>query len=328
MKKLPSIKEIRKIISNHPIVMGLINWTQRKSFPGFFKVPIYDVFVFIRNEIKRFAIVTRANSMAFSFFLSLFPSILVLLTLLPFFSEYFFSYLPGGKDVLPVLETNIEMVMPGNAGDMLFSTIEDITTRPRADLLSFGFLLAMIFASNGMLQMMRSFEKSHEKIFIRRSGIQKRLISIGLTFLLGILLIASVVLVILGNFLIGLLSDYIKLDWFGEVAISFLRYFAIVALFYSVIAVIYRFAVPTVKPFRIFTPGATVATLLSILSSVAFSFYVDNFNTYNKLYGSIGTIIVVMLWMQINCMVLLIGFELNASIAVNRDLKEEIEEES
>ena len=298
-----------------------MEWSKRSSLPGFFKVPIFDVLVFILNEIKRSALVTRANSMAFSFFLSLFPALIVLLTLLPFFTNSLLSVIPEGETLMTQLETQINIVMPGNAGDMLFGTIQDLTTRPRNGLLSIGFLLAVFFASNGMMGMMKSFEKAHVQTFKKRTGLRKRMISIALTGLLGVLLITSAIFLILGNLIIYWLSDFIRLDWFGAVSVSLLRYLVIILLFYSIIAMIYRYAVPYQRRFSFFTPGATLATVLSILSSVAFSFYVENFNTYNKLYGSIGTIIVIMLWIQLNCFVLLVGFELNSSIAVNRDLK-------
>ena len=325
--KFPTIKSLKQKFRTHPRVEGFINWTKKRSLPGFFKVPIYDVVAFLMLETKRFAVVTRANSTAFSFFLAIFPSIIVLLTLLPYLSSYLLTHIPGGEDFMSILYREIKFIMPGNAGDMLFDTIEDLTTRPRTGMLSFGFLMALIFASNGMLAMMRSFEKSYKKTFRKRTAFRKRLISIGLTFLLGFLVIASVVFVIVGNLLIDLLSQYIHLDWFGTFSLSMLRYIVIIFLFYSGIAVIYRFGVATRKRMNFFTPGATLATLLCLLSSQIFSFYVDNFNTYNKLYGSIGTVIVVMLWIQINSLFLLIGFELNAGIAVNRDLDREPEEE-
>lgn len=325
--KFPTVKELKKRFWSHPRVVRFLNWTKRRSLPGFFKVPIYDVVTFLISETQRFAVVTRANSTAFSFFLAIFPSIIVLLTLLPYLSSYLLTHIPGGEDFMSIMYREIKFIMPGNAGDMLFETIEDLTTKPRTGMLSFGFLMALIFASNGMLAMMRSFEKSYKKTFRKRTAFNKRLVSIGLTFLLGLLLIASVVLVIVGNLLIDLLSQYIHLDWFSTLALSMLRYIVIIALFYSVIAVIYRFGVATRKRMNFFTPGATMATLLCLLSSQVFSFYVDNFNTYNKLYGSIGTVIVVMLWIQINSLFLLLGFELNAGIAVNRDLERKDEDD-
>jgi membrane protein len=308
------------------VVVSLINWSKQRSLPGFFKVPIFDVVTFIRNEIRRDALSTRANSVAFSFFLSIFPSIIVLFTLLPFLTTYFISYLPGGENFMDVLYQEVKFILPGESGDMIFRSIEDITTRPRAGLLSFGFVLAVFFASNGMMYLMQGFEKSYSITFKKRGGFSRRIMAILLTFLLSFLLIASIILVILGNQLIGWLADYIRLDWFGEVSISVVRYMVIITLFYSGISLLYRFGANLRKRFGFFSPGATLATLLSLISSQVFSFYVDNFDTYNKLYGSIGTIIVIMLWIQINVFVILIGYELNASIAVHRDLKKEREE--
>ncbi|MCB0620457.1 MAG: YihY/virulence factor BrkB family protein [Saprospiraceae bacterium] len=325
--KLPSLKEWKQKFWSLPIVAEVLQWSKEKSLPGFFKVPIFDVVVFILNEIKRYALIMKANSMAFSFFLSLFPSIIALFTLLPYLREYLIAHIPGGENFMEYLYREINLLLPGNAGDMLIQTIEDITTRPRTGLLSLGFLLAIWFASNGILTMMNSFEKSYKQTFKRRSALRKRVLAIGLTFLLGSLLFASIILVIVGNLLVDLLDDYVHLDRFSEVAIALLRYLIILALFYTGMALIYRYAAAARKRFHFFTPGATLATILSILSSLGFSFYVDNFGTYNKLYGSIGTIIVVMLWLQINSFILLAGYELNASIAVNRDLKAEREEE-
>jgi membrane protein len=308
-------------------VRKLLVWTKRKSFPGFFGVPIYDVVVFIYNELKSNTLTGRANAISFSFFLSLFPSLIVLLTLIPYLMQFFLQYLPEGERFFEVLYREIKFVMPGDAGDMVFDMIQDLATRPRFGLLSFGFVLVIYFASNGMMAMMAGFEKSYLKTFKKRNPLRKRVVAIGLTFILGMLVVASVVLIILGNFLISWLSKHIHLDWFGSVSLSLLRYLVIFLLFYSGISFLYRFGASVRKRFSYFSPGTTLATLLSLLSSQVFGYYVDNFATYNKLYGSIGTIIIVMLWIQLNCLVLLAGFELNAAIAVNRDLKLEREEE-
>jgi len=219
------------------------------------------------------------------------------------------------------MEEAIRQIMPGVAGDRVFQFIYNIISEPRYGLLSFGFLLAIIFASNGMLALMQGFEKSYDKTFKKRGGIKKRLIAILLTFQVGILVIGSVVLVILGNFLVELITEFIHLDFLSVLLLNATRWLGILVLYYLGIAIIYRYGVPVHKKFHIFSPGATLATLLCIISSLAFSYYVNQFNTYNELYGSIGTIIVLMLWVQLNSLILLIGFELNASIAINRDLK-------
>jgi len=234
------------------------------------------------------------------------------------------QHIPQTDNFNVILWEEIQRVMPGNAGESLYQFVEDITTNPRTGLLSFGFLLALFFSSNGMLNLMQGFEKSYTRTFKQRASWRKRLIAIWLTMLLGLLLIFSVVLIILGNLILGWVADYAQIDKITEIGISILRWVVILIIFYSGITIIYRYGAALHKRIKIFSPGALVATFLSIIASVAFSFYVDNFGTYNKLYGSIGTIIVIMLWIEINALALLIGFELNASIAINRDLKKEI----
>lgn len=328
MKKFKFPKLDKAFFLNLPIVSQLLQWSKQRSLPGFFGVPIYDVVVFVFNEVKRFDLSTRANSMAFSFFLSIFPILISLFTLLPYLKRYLLSYLPDkGENFDKTLQYEIQEFMPGNMGLEFSQFIEDLIDRPRVGLLSFGFVLAIFFASNGMIAMMRGFEKSYLKTFKKRTALKKRLIAILLTFQLGILLVSSVILIIMGNLLIGWLADYISLDRFTELSIYLIRWIVIISLFYTVIAIIYRHGAAVRRKFNFFSPGTTLATTLSIISSLLFSFYVDNFSQYNKLYGSFGTIIVTMLWLQINSFILLIGFELNASIAVNRDLKLEHEEE-
>ena len=329
MKKINYyLNKIQQYFLNHPLLKKVINWSKRNSLPGFFRVPIYDVIVFVYNELKRYDLFTRSNAIAFSFFLSIFPSLIAFFTLIPLFKVALIQFLPEGENFDIYLRTEIQRIMPGVAGERLFSFVDDITNNPRFGLLSFGFILAIYFASNGMLALMRGFEKSYTKTFKKRTSFKKRLVAILLTFQIGVLLIGAVILIILGEFLLGLLNDFISLDLMTQFTIQILRWLAILFLFYTGISIIYRYGAATKRKFNMFSPGATLATLLCIISSVGFSAYVNEFNTYNELYGSIGTIIVLMLWIQINSLILLVGFELDASIAINRDLKEEIAEEA
>lgn len=211
--------------------------------------------------------------------------------------------------------------MPGNAGDRLFNFIEDITSQPRIGLFSFGFLSAIFFASNGILALIRGFEKDEMPSFLQWNMFKKRMHAMLLTFIIGGLLIISVFLVILGSWLTELLVFYIKVGKMFAFILNLSRWFIIIALFYSSISLIYRFGAATKKRFRFFTPGSALATLLCLGSSIVFSYYVNQFNTYNELYGSIGTIIVLMLWIQLNTLSILIGFELNAGILINMDIK-------
>ena len=329
--KLPTLKHIDKYVTRHTqrLIRGVLHWAKTHSLPGFFKVPVYDVVVFIYHESRRSDLITRANSMAYSFFLSLFPTLILLFTLLPYFQKYIFSFLPGGENFLQVMEGQIQDIMPGNAGASLFDFIQDITTNPRFGLLSFGFFLSIYFSSNGMIQLMKSFEKiDQETTFKSRGWFASYGLAIALTFLLGLLLVVSIIMIILSNHIINLLANYIKLDAFSQYSLIAVKWLVILGLFYTSIAIIYRYGSAMKKKLPYFTTGTTLSCILSILTSVAFSFYVDNFGAYNKFYGSIGAVIVIMIWIQLNALILLIGFELNASIAVNRDLKKRIPQES
>lgn len=328
-RNIPSWTAVRDYFLNHPIKERGLDWTKRHSLPGFFTVPIYDIMVFLFNETRRFDLGTRANSIAFSFFLSLFPSLILMLTLLPFFQNVFEQLVPLGGDFEGFLYAQIKEVMPGKSGDQLFQLAKNLTSKRNIGLLSFGIFLALYFSSNGMMALMISFEKSHVKIFKQRGAIKKRALAIVLTVVMGFMLIASVVFIILGNTIVGWLDAWIPLDGFAAFGFGFIRWLTTISLYYFGISFIYRYGAPAIKRFDWFSPGTTLATTLSLLSSLIFSFYIDNFGryeSYDRFYGSITAFIILMLWMQLNAMVLLIGYELNASIAVNRDLKEEAEE--
>lgn len=317
--RFPSVKKIIEFIENLPIIAQVLRWSKTHSLPGFFNVPVYDVATFLWNEIQRVTLVLRANSMAFSFFLSIFPGIIFVFTVA--------TMMPLYEMFEAEINLYIDSIMPTNAGKQLQETIHDLV-KPNSSLLSVGFVLAIYFSSNGMMAMMSSFEKHHLSAFRQRPGWKKRLIAIGMTFQTFLLLLASIVVLLAGNWLISYLVDFVGLSRFAGTLLDIFRWLVILSLIYFTISLIYRYGSATLTKFKWLTPGATLATVLSVLSSLVFSFYVESFDTYNKVYGSIGTIIVLMLWIQINCFVILVGFELNASIAENRNLREMRKEES
>ncbi len=319
MQRLNILPRILHYFTHHPLWLRFLEWTKTHSLPGLNRIPLYNLAIFIYDEVKEETLVTRANSMAFSFFLAIFPGLIMLISLLPYF--------PISMDFFGTLQTSIKQIMPGSAGDMIFGTVKDIATIPKEGLLSFGFVLAIWFSSNGMLSMMHGLEKDYPTTFKQRGDFRKRLIAIQLTFLVAFVLVASMVLVILGNTILDFVFHYITVHILTQIAFSALRWLVVLILFYTTFSTIYRFGSSTWRPIPFFNPGAMLATVLSILSSWGFSFYVDNFGSYNKLYGSIGTLIVLMIWIQLNCMILLIGFELNAGIAVLRDRRQAIKEE-
>ncbi len=333
------ITKIKDRILNLPILKEILDWSKTHSLPGFFDVPLYDVVIFIIQEIKRDNMVTRANSIAYSFVLSIFPTLLVFFTLIPFILPFFQDYIiPFIADDLVIRNLSGEIdfnqtiiaqfndflreirVIPAGVHEQLITFIQEILLEPRFGLLSLGFILAIFFSSNGVLNMMVGFDKMNKTTFRKRNVVMKRLIAIQLTFILGFLVLAAVFFIIFGNTFINWIFSSVNAGSFANISAQILRFITVIFLFYFGISFLYRQGMPTRKKQKYLSAGATLATFLSLITSWGFALYVNNYSSYNDLYGSIGTFIVIMIWIQINAFILLIGFELNASIAVNRDL--------
>lgn len=296
---------------------GFVSRMKRTSFPGFDKIPVYDVAVFFNQEIRRDMLPLRASAMSFNFLLAIFPSIIFIFTLIPFIPI-------KGLDL--IIDEFFKDVLPQSGYDFLHSTIMDITSIQRGGLLSIGFFLAFYFSTNGVRMMMLAFNKHHE-IYRRRGYWRRRMASIRLTLYLFMLFIASIFLIIAGDRVINWIGDYFGFQNTTEILfLSVLQWLCILLLFFSAISFIYYYG-PSSKDRRKFiTPGATFATVVSVLASLGFAFFVNNFGVYGEVYGSIGTLIVLMLWININSLVLLVGFEINNSIDVNRVLRQKVNE--
>ncbi len=343
--KIPSAKQIKEFIFQLPIIVNVLQWSKEHSFPGFLGVPIYDVIVFILHEIKRDTLISRANSIAFSFFLAIFPGIIFVFTLIPFILPYFdFLILPYIQEDLLVRSINGEVdfnstiirqisfllsevkILPENAREGMTEMFSKLATQTHQGRLYLVLALTIFFSSNGMMTLFRGFEKSHTNTFKKRSIFKKRFVAIMLTLVIALLVLVAVFLVVLGQTPLQILLDYFNATRFQSFMVQVLRWLVVISLFYAGISFLYRYGASTFIRFKWFSPGATLATILTILTSVIFSIYVEDFGRYNDLYLSFGTVIVIMLWIQINAFILLVGFELNASIAVNRDLKIKKEE--
>jgi membrane protein len=305
----------KRIIDQHPALRKRIDYLKTVTIFGFDRVPVYKVLkFFVAETMHNSNLVNRAKAIAFSFFLAIFPFIIFLFTLIP--------YVPI-EGLQQDLMDLIREVMPSQAAfSIIENTVEDIVNHQRGGLLSLGAVLTLYFSSNGVLAMMDSFDKSYS-IYKQRNYIEKQLIAFYITLLLTGMLILSVVLIILGEDLLNLLLDFLKIrNSVTAVILNVLRYLIILALFLFSISLIYYYGPATRFKWRFISTGSTFATLLSILISGAFSYYVENFARYNEFYGSLGTIAIVLIWLYLNSYALLIGFELNASIYYHKTFDE------
>ncbi len=299
------MRRIVKIVAYSAPVRSFITYTKNVALPGFDHLPVYDVADFFFTGIQRGAIKTRAQSLAFSFFLALFPAIIFLFSLIPYVPVHSF------QDQLLDLIKNL---LPNNAYEATRNTIEDIIKHQRSGLLSIGFLLALYFTSNGFMALMKGFNSSYH-VSERRTPAKRRLAAVVLTFILSILLILATVLIIFGEIAVKYLVVKHILKTKTQVWMLLLgKWVVVLALFFIAISFLYYYAPSVKRRWRFISAGSTLATVLTILTSIVFAYFVNHFGQYNKLYGSIGTLIVIMLWIYFNSLILLLGFELNASI--------------
>lgn len=283
----------------------IIDYLKRNRFKSgvsFMRV----LFVFVQ-KIKEDAIGEKSSAVAFNFTLSIFPAIIFLFTLIPLLQDY----IPD-LDIL-ILEF-LEEVMPVSTYEAAESTIQDIVTNKRTSLLSFGFFLAIYLATNGMMSLMRAFNNCYKTVE-SRGFFKTRLIATGLTFLLALTLVAAIVFLIVGQIILGFLVDQGFLDdKFLYYLIILLRFVVIFLVFWVAISLIYYFGPAVHERWSFFSMGSVFAALASIAVSFGFTYYINNFGTYNKLYGSIGALIAFMIWLSILSTILLVGFEINASL--------------
>lgn len=266
------------------------------------EVSIYQILKNLIVNINKDDILHKASSVAFSFTLAVFPAIIFLFSLIP--------YVPIPNVRLNIIEIVGEMAML----EQVSQTIHDVISKPRGDLLSFSVFLSLFLSTNGMMELVQTFNKIYVTIE-NRSYWQTRAIATTLTIMLAFVMFTSIVLLTVGNYVLNYMVDngFLAQD-FLFYSILLLKYSILFVLFLLTISLVYYFAPSLHNRWRFISIGSVFATFLSILVSFLFSFYISNFGAYNKLYGSIGAMIAMMVWIYLISIILLIGFEVNASI--------------
>jgi membrane protein len=280
--------------------------------PGFEGIPLYDVIQEFRAEIKNDDISIRASSISFYFILAFFPGILFFFSLIPYVPIEHFD-----TSIMQALKT----VVPSSAYYVIENTIKDIVSRQHGGVLSINFFLAMFVASNGVNSMMKAFDKMNNT-FKERNWWQKRFAAIRILVLVCMQIIIAILLIIKGKefleLILKLLHTENRITFY---VLSFAKTLLIIFSFFNIIALIYYYGPSVKQKYKYFSAGATFATLFSILMTFGFRFYAAYLNDFNRLFGSLGIIIVIMLLVYLNALVLLFGFELNNSIALNKELR-------
>jgi membrane protein len=288
---------------------------KRLTLPGFERVPIHKVLGLVIREIRSPIMILRAKAIAYSFFLAIFPSIVFLFSLL--------SYLPKNRELTENILGYLNRMSPNQQMIELFKPIiHEVITGPKGGILSLGFLLIIFFMKNGVVTMMQSFNVHFEV----RSGklfLKNQILSIIITIVVLFLFVLTILLLVMGKFIMQKIFDFFSYD--GQVLvvlIDLLRYSISITLNFLVISILYYLG-PIIRPerFKIFTPGSIVATTMIVIVSLLFSYYIKNFGNYNKVYGSLGVLIFMLIWLYWNALAILIGYEMNRGIELLKTKK-------
>ena len=285
------------------------------KLPGFNSFSFLDLIEMYFSGILKGALTARAGSISFSFFMAIFPFLLFILNLIPFIPINNFD---------SIVLNFIEILVPNNSQGFFSQIFQDIQNKPRGGLLSSVFILSIILTANGVSAIFSGFEESYH-IELSRNFFKQYIYSMGVAVLLALtLLLAVIVAVFFEVYIYNNIKELIQntLDW-----IRIGQSLFYVLLTYFSVSILYYFGTIEGRKSKFFSPGALMTTLLIILTTWLFGIYIENFSTYNQLYGSIGALLIFMLYIWLNSNVLLLGFELNATLMrlKNEVLKKELD---
>ena len=309
-------KHIEDKLDKIPILNLLVRFFKKIRLPGFEGLSIYDLLELYILGIVNGAVTTRASAIAFSFFTAIFPFLLFVIILIPYIPIENFQ-----KEFLDFLNS----VLPPQTSDFFISNIFDnISGGGGAGLLSSVFLLSMLLMANGVNAVFSGFENSyHEQL--TRNVFQQYLYALGIALILAILVLLTVA--VFGYFqiyILGPIYESLSGETLGDKGVGwiiFAKYMFFVIMVYLATATLYYFGTKEGRYTRFFSIGALLTTLLIILTSYLFGIYIENFSQYNKLYGSIGALLILLLYLWLNANILLLGYELNATLRRLRKIK-------
>ncbi len=296
-------KEIEASIEKIPVLRNVVKPLQGIKLPWLQGLSLYDLLELYGLGIAEGALSYRAGAIAFSFFMALFPFALFILNLIPYIPIEGFQ-----QDFLNFVSESV----PPNTYDAIASIINDILNNSHSGLLSSGFIMAIFLMANGLNAILGGFETS-QHVIIKRGFFRQYFIALAMSLLLSLLLLVTVAMIVVFEVFIqttiiqDVLSDRIPLIILG-------RYAFVILMILITTSILFKFGIKHDRNRSFISIGSVFTTILIILSSYGFGIWVIKFSKYNQLYGSIGTLLIMMFYIWINCMILLLGFELDAAI--------------
>lgn len=291
-----------------PLVRWIVRFFKSIRLPGFEGLSVYDLIEMYIVGIINGAITLRASAVAFSFFMAIFPFLLFIIILMPYIPIETFQ-----SDFLSFLATSL----PPNTSDFFNENIfENINNQPSGGLLSSVFIISMLLMANGVNAVFSAFENSYHQQ-LNRNFIFQYLYALGVSIILVFVMIITIIgfgyleiyLINSINLDLNFKNDLRDLNLLMSIKFAFF-----VLMIYLGISVLYYFGTKHGKQNRFFSIGAILTTILVLLNSYLFGIYIENFSSYNQLYGSIGALLILMFYLWLNAIILLLGYELNASL--------------
>lgn len=297
---------LERMILRSPPVAFLLRKSEKWVLPGFRGFSLYDVGNYYLKQVEKIGLYERAAAISFNVVMALPAAVLFLFTLVPYF--------PESTDLRKEILRMFKNVTPNKNTYSFISDILKVTEEHQVGLFSFGFVLLVFYSSNAMMGVIRTFDKSiKEKT---EHFLHRRFRAIRITFIIMVLVLTSSFFLFISGEQIG--NIFIKVFRFEKKTFYFwwgwVRWGMIVYLLFCGIALVYKFAPSVKKRWRLLSVGSVLATFLTLITTILFSYWVNSFGSYNKVYGSVGTIMILMVLIYINSLILLIGFELNVTI--------------
>ncbi len=297
--------EVENTFTKLPVVKQVVYLLRKIKLPWLHGMSLYELLDLYFYGIIEGDISYRATAIAFSFFMALFPFALFILNLIPYIPIQGFQ-----EDFLDFVKESV----PPTTYDAIYKIINDILHNSHSGLLSTGFVMAIFLMTNGVNAILGGFESAHHiHVSLKRRFFRQYVVALGLSILLSILLLITVAAIVIFEVFIqktkiqDVLSDKIHLIEMG-------RYGFVILMILIATSILFKYGIKHDKKRALISIGSVVTTILIIISSYFFGIWVIKFSKYNELYGSIGTLLVVMFYIWINSIVLLLGFDLNASI--------------
>ncbi|MFC4636505.1 YihY/virulence factor BrkB family protein [Dokdonia ponticola] len=298
-------KTLGERLERFKLYRSFVDILNKIHLPGFGGMTLFNLIETYAIGIVRGTLSSRAGSIAYSFFMALFPALLFLLNLIPIVP------VPGFQDKFMGF---IYDLIPRQSLLFFEPVFADISQNPRTGLLSFGAIFALILMTNGINAIFSGFEGSFN-VHINRGFFRQYSVALGVAIVLALLLVTTITVLIYFEYVLHMLRDREMVSDRTDVfLLSIGSYLFFVSMIYTAVATLYYFGTKHGRRSKFFSPGALMTTVLFMLTTYLFGIYIDNFSNYNELYGSIGALLIMMLYIWLNSNLLLLGFELNAAL--------------